>query len=382
MKKLSRNILLLITLLFAFLYHQAQVLNVAVTNIGNNVIRITGTATSPGFDVLPNNSWGSMNLTWRIPKTAAMPAPTVAPPATTPEITAENTDFIGASPRDAFNNTGLDLTIFDLTTFGEVDDGYWYMQVTGTTEQVQNIAMGSTITLYEFALPTAWRCAACVELLRTEEPGLLAAGISTGSVIYNGTGNDVLNVVANLAPLPVSFLFFEANKAGEDVQLIWKVSDEENVNGYYIERSANGISWETIGFEAFQPVSAAINIYGFRDESPQKGINYYRIRQQDIDGKIQYSVTRTVRMNIKSMQVRLYPVPAKDVLKVNIQSTINAPAMIKITDILGRTIRHSGIQLRTGGQTEEIPVSNMKSGMYLIEIQGSDYKWSGKFIKE
>lgn len=380
MKKLSRNILLLITLLFASLYHQAQVLNVAVTNIGNNVIRITGTATSPGFDALPNSSWGPMNLTWRIPKTAAMPAPTAAPPATTPEITTENTAFTGASPRDAFNNTGLDLTVFDLTTFGQADDGFWYFQVTGTTGDVQNIPTGDMVILYEFTTPVLWNCPACVEILTSETPGL---PISTTSFIDNaGMGQDVLNVVTNLAPLPVRFLSFEANKTGDDVQLIWKVSDEENVNGYYVERSANGINWETIGFEAFQSVSSAINTYGLKDQSPLKGINYYRIRQQDIDGRVNYSVTRTIRMDINSMQVHLYPVPARNVLNVNIQSTINAPAMIKITDILGRTIRHSGIQLRTGGQTEEIPVSNMRSGMYLIEIQGSDYKWSGKFIKE
>lgn len=380
MKKLSRNILLLNTLLFAFLYQHAQVLDVSATNMGNNVIRITGTATAPGFDVPPNNSWASMNLTWRIPKTAAVPAPTVAPPAITPEITGETTAFTGASPRDLFNNTGLDLTMFDLTTFGETDDGYWYFQVTGTTGAVQSISTGSTVILYEFKAPTSWTCPSCVEILTSQVPGF---PMSTISFIDNGgMGQDVLNLVSTNVSLPANFLSFEADKTGDDVQLIWKMSNEENVNGYYVERSANSLSWETIGFKAFQPISSGINTYGLTDQNPLAGINYYRIRQQDIDGRIKYSVIRTIRMDVNSMQVYLYPVPAKNVLKVNIQSTINGPGMIKITDVLGRTIRYSGIQLRKGGQTEEIPVSNMRTGTYFIEIQSSGYKWSTKFIKE
>lgn len=380
MKKNLRNILLLVTLLFVALSQQAQVLNVAVVNSGDNVMQLIGTATAPGFDSPPNSSWASMNLTWRIPKSAAIPAPTVAPPAITPEITGESTAFTGASPRDAFNNTGLDLTIFDLTTFGQADDGFWYFQVTGTTGNVQDIATGNTVVLYEFATPEEWYCLSCVEILIADIPGL---PISTTSFIDNaGLGMDVLNVVDNLGPLPVRFLGFEAHKRGNEVQLNWEVSNEENVKGYYVERSADGIGWQTIGFVAFQSSSSTINNYSLTDQQPLNGINYYRIRQQDIDGRIMYSVTRIIRTDINSLQVHLYPVPAKSVLNVNIQSPVNAPATIKITDALGRTIYNSRIRLRSGGQTEGIPVSGIKAGMYFIEIQGNDHKWSGKFIKE
>jgi hypothetical protein len=380
MKKLVRRILLLGTLLFAALSQQAQVLNVTVVNIGNNVVRIIGTATAPGFDASPNNSWSSMNLTWRIPKPVTVPAPTVAPPSTTPELTGETTGFTGASPRDAFNNTGLDLTMFDLTTFGQPDDGYWYLQVTGTVENVQNISSGNDVILYEFVTPVGWSCASCVEILVSDIPGI---PISTTSFIDNGgLGQDVLNVVSNMGPLPVLFLGFEANRTGNDVELNWKVSNEENIKGYYVERSADGISWQTIGFVAFRGPSSGPNNYSLLDQNPLKDINYYRISHQDIDGGFKYSVTRVIHMDNNVTQVHLYPVPVKDMLKVNIQSSFNSPATIKIMDALGHIIHQNSIRLRSGVQTEEIKVSHMKAGLYIIEIQNQDFRWSGKFIRE
>lgn len=388
MKRIIRDILIIVVLLSVSLLPEAQQLNVTVTNVGSNKIQFMGTPTGAGFATSPNNTWGDMNLTWRIPKTAAIPAstPPPAPPAkptATPEVTAENTAFTGGAPKDVFTG-GLDLAIFDITTFGGTDDGYWYFQVTGTSGSLQDIAAGGTVLLYEFTVPPTWSCPSCVELLTADVPDLMTlAGISTTSFIHNaGLNTDVLNLMTNMAPLPVEFLSFEARKIGDEVQLDWKVTDEQNVKGYHVQRSANSLNWQAIGFVDFKPSSAVINTYNLTDPSPLDGTSYYRIGEEDIDGKMSYSVIRTISVDINSMQVHLYPVPAKNVLNVNIQSTINATAMIKITDILGRTIRHSGIQLRTGGQTEEIPVSNMRPGMYFIEIQGSDYKWSGKFIKE
>ncbi len=150
MKRIIKNISILAVLVLAFQQQQAQMLDVSVVNAGANKIQFIGTATAPGFDATPNNAWGPMNITWRIPKTAAVPPPTVTPssPSITPEVTGEATAFTGSDPRDFFTG-GLDIAMFDLTTFGKGDDGYWYFQITGTAETVQNISTGGTVLLYE-----------------------------------------------------------------------------------------------------------------------------------------------------------------------------------------------------------------------------------------
>ncbi|NML22549.1 T9SS type A sorting domain-containing protein [Pseudoflavitalea sp. G-6-1-2] len=379
MKRIIKNISLLAGLLLIFHQLQAQMLDVTVQNTGGNKVQFMGVATAPGFSTAPNNAWGPMNITWRIPKTAAVPAPTVAPPATTPEVTGESTAFTGGSPRDAFN-AGTDLAMFDLTAFGLADDGYWYFQVTGTTENVQDISTGNTVLLYEFTLPAGWKCPSCVEIMLTDVAGL---PISTASFIDNtGLGRNVLNLVANNAPLPVRFISFEAARAGDDVKLNWKVADERNVSGYHVERSADGRNWTPIGFVPFNASPAPEKLYSLTDPDPLSTINYYRIRQQDLDGRQQYSEIRFIRFDRQELEVRLYPVPVTSILKLNIQSPVNANAVIRVTDLLGHTVHQSKTQLVRGGKTEELNLSTLPAGSYYVEVMSATFKWTGKFIKK
>jgi hypothetical protein len=389
MKKIFLNALMIAGLITASFQSRAQQkLDVSVikTEPFANLVRIVGVATAPGF-AAPNDAWSTMNLTWRIPKTAAIPAPTVGapPPAITPEVINESTGFTGALPRDAFNG-GTDLTIFDLTTFGEPDDGFWYFQLVGSAESVQSIPTGASVVLYEFTLPETWRCTGCVEILTTEVPALIAHNISTASYIDNATlafpNMDVLNIVENMAPLPVRFSSFEAERVGDRAELTWKTTDEQNVKGYYIERSADGTNYTRLGYVTAS-APAASNSYLYVDEQPLTGKNYYRIREEDLDGRAVYSYTRLLLFNkAGTFAAFIYPVPALDKLKINIQAQVNEKATLRISDMQGRTITLQNIQLKRDGNLETIEVNHLRAGMYMIELTGPSVKWSDKFIKK
>jgi hypothetical protein len=273
----------------------------------------------------------------------------------------------------------MDLTMFDLTSFGQPDDSYWYFQVTGTSGGVQNLAAGSTTVLYSFTLPSSWICAGCVEILTSDIPGL---PISTTSFIDNaGMGVDVLQLAVNNAPLPVNFISFVAQKKEQQVQLSWRVSNEENLRGYYVERSSDGVSYTQLGFVAPKP-AAAFNDYAFTDVSPLDNINYYRIRQEDIDGRSANSVIRTIRMQEGGFVVSLYPVPVKNMLTLKLNTSNNGPASIRITDMLGRIVLQRRVLLNAGNNIQQIPVHGFVNGMYFIDITGAGHQWTGKFVKE
>jgi hypothetical protein len=377
MKKMRRTIRFAIILLLIAVEQQAQVLEVSVNNVGGNKIQIVGVPTAPGF-VTTNNAWAAMNLTWRIPKSAAIPAPTVAPPAATPEVTGESTAFTGAAPRNTWNGQ-MDLTIFDMTAFGQPDDNFWYFQVTGTQEAVQDMAAGVPVILYEFTVNYNWICPACVELLTTQVSGI---PYSTVSFIDNASmGQDVLQIVVNNAPLPVQFMSFDARKVQQQVQLSWRVSEEANIKTYHVERSGDGVQYTSIGSVAPKP-AAAFNDYTFTDAAPLNNMNYYRIREEDVDGKAMYSVIRMVRMEDAYFIVSLYPVPVKDELTLKLSNSNNEPAYIRITDVAGRTLLQRKVQLNTGDNVVKIPVHEWKNGIYFIDVTGTGKQWVGKFVKE
>ena len=80
-----------------------------------------------------------------------------------------------------------------------------------------------------------------------------------------------------LPPLPLTWLSFEVQKKGEASDLRWITAQEFNNAGFHVERSHDGRYFKSIGF--VQPASDpnGINEYTFTDDSPSRGINYYRI---------------------------------------------------------------------------------------------------------
>jgi uncharacterized protein YkwD len=107
------------------------------------------------------------------------------------------------------------------------------------------------------------------------------------------------------AILPVDLLSFEAKTNEKSVDLVWTSAGEENFEGYQVEKSTDGLSFEKIGFVTPKPKSNTPKLtYNFNDPSVQLGhVYYYRLRLVDLDGKFRYSPTRSVIMDALDKKV-------------------------------------------------------------------------------
>lgn len=377
MKRACSYIPLIVCILAFTMTSEAQTLDVSVIRqTGTNKVQFVATATGAGFAAIPNNSWASMNLTWRIAKSATTPPPTSNPPTASPEITDEATAFTGAEPRDAFNNS-LDLTVFDLTSFGEADDGYWYFQVVGTVETVQSISSGQQVVLYELTVPITWQSPGAVELLTTEVPELLAHGISTTSNVYNGgTGTDVLQVVVNNTPLPVQWSYVKAApKDNNSILVSWGTESEQNNAGFDVERSENGVSFTAIGHVNGHGTSATPHHYTFQDRNVTSGLRYfYRIRQTDLDGRERYSViVNATLLNGDSFIMEVNPNPVRNILNITLQSSRKQLAQLVIMDMSGKVFNmERSIQLETIATKYSTRVAGYAPGVYIARLITAD----------
>lgn len=94
-------------------------------------------------------------------------------------------------------------------------------------------------------------------------------------------------------PLPVRLLDFSGTAKNGYNLLLWHTAQEINNDYFNVERSRDGIVFETIG----KTYSLAINgnsnrelAYTFMDKTMLSGINYYRLQQVDKDKRSSYSV--------------------------------------------------------------------------------------------
>ncbi len=168
--------------------------------------------------------------------------------------------------------------------------------------------------------------------------------------------------------LPIDWEDFTAfvpdNKS---VSLQWSLYQQINNKGYYIERSDNGKTWDSIGYQANKQGVHEM-AYTFTDIRPNSGINYYRISALDFNGNITYSKTIIVTISGNST-VNIWPVPAKDFINVQIGSADNSkPNNIQIFNYAGQMVIASSPR----GGASTIDISSLPPGYYLITIHLSN----------
>lgn len=177
------------------------------------------------------------------------------------------------------------------------------------------------------------------------------------------------------SPLPVTFKGIVARSENSGVNVQWEVADEIDVRGYEVQRSTNGMRFETVGF-----VNAhGKPVYSFTDVQPASGAVYYRVKNVDIDGKYEFS--SIVRVNNKrSTTLKLYPMPAQETVTLQ-HERITTNTTITLTTADGRLVK----QIRPQADTYQtaIRLTGLKSGMYLLRLDnGEDPVEAIKVIKQ
>lgn len=178
---------------------------------------------------------------------------------------------------------------------------------------------------------------------------------------------DNLNLTG-LTILPVSMMYFNTSVANNKVLLDWQTNNERNNKGFTVERSADGLAWKAIGFVAAKGTAA--NNYSYTDEAPFTGNNYYRLVQEDVDGKKMNSEAKFVK--IGSLQKpSVFPNPVKDV--INIRS-LSSTATVAIVNAAGTTL---------GRYTRQntISVDHLSAGVYYLKVEDGGNVEMLKFMK-
>lgn len=109
----------------------------------------------------------------------------------------------------------------------------------------------------------------------------------------------------NCTPLPIVLLDFGCLSTDASIIINWSTESESNNWKFEIQRSTNGINWETIGTVYSQnPNSSQTQLYSFTDVLPLNGINYYRLNQVDFNG--QSELYGPINCEATKQPVRIY----------------------------------------------------------------------------
>ena len=189
-------------------------------------------------------------------------------------------------------------------------------------------------------------------------------------VSFNTNGFSGFFITAEGAtPLPVSLADFTAQKQENSVQLRWKTTEEADSDHFEVLHSPDGNEWGVIGSVAAAGESSLTRHYTFVHADPAEGLNYYRLKMTDRDGRYTYSKVVSRAMPY-SQNPAVSPNPAQAFIRVRSQGIIQSYNLVTMT---GRIVS-SGSGMNTGDF--EIPTGAFGPGIYLLRLsddRGGEY---------
>jgi type IX secretion system substrate protein len=172
---------------------------------------------------------------------------------------------------------------------------------------------------------------------------------------------DVTVEIAN--PLPVELVSFTGKNEDNKNILQWKTTSEINNDYFTVEKSDDGKKFQTITKIKGAGNSNTILDYSYIDGNISMGVNYYRLKQTDFNGRASFS--KIIKLNSNSgneSSISIYPIPASQNFIIQFPSEENFN--IVVTDCRGEKVMEKKDVL---SQTL-IDAQNLSEGIYFLHI--------------
>lgn len=180
-----------------------------------------------------------------------------------------------------------------------------------------------------------------------------------------GSGSNGLGVITSApGPLPIELLSFHAIPVTGRVDISWTTATETDNDHFTVERSPDGLFWETL--EQVPGAGTSLHPLWYRtaDEAPLPGLAYYRLRQTDFDGSTTVFNKVAVRFEGENEAMVVFPNPASEIVVLLHGTTFDDPQVI-VTDGTGRTLMVP-FAMREGAT--DIDVGALPSGTYMVAV--------------
>lgn len=227
-------------------------------------------------------------------------------------------------------------------------------------------------------------------------PGATAA-VFAPVVIFGGTDICSGTTVAanfigppfNCLTLPSSLLSFAGQREGTVNKLRWTTSTEQNNKGFAVQRSLDGTIYTDLGFvnsRAAGGNSSDALDYSYIDNNPAGIKQYYRLRQEDLDGRSKYSNVVLIKGNRPELLTvaGLFPNPASTEVNVLIDAPLKDKLTLLVINTAGKTVLQRTVNVEAGSNTIPVNISMLANGSYLVKLVCSSNCETAvsKFVKQ
>lgn len=177
--------------------------------------------------------------------------------------------------------------------------------------------------------------------------------------------NAKIELLAFAATLPLELLSFNGEVLPQHNELTWTTAQEVDLSGFVVERSDDGVLFDSIGW-----VTAGSNSYTYPDLETRPGDVYYRLEMKDNDGTSAYSHIVRLSRGFHFL-VRVVNNPFTDRLFVEIDTDKAIDCDLLVLSINGQLFHRSVSPLEKGRNDLQLDLSTLPGGNYIIRFQNT-----------
>jgi len=197
------------------------------------------------------------------------------------------------------------------------------------------------------------------------------------NVSVRGTANSCLDS----SFFPVELTKFEATTSDDNqIRLTWETASELENQGFEIERSKEGKKWETLDFVKGAGTTSEVQSYKWIDDKPySQDLNYYRLRQMDFDGTIEYSSIIVAELKMDKKEVVIAPNPATDFLNLQLNG-LELETRIEIYNGSGQVVK--SMTNESDNSFVQLNISDLPNSIYFVIISSGNNRQHHRFMKQ
>ncbi|MEH0157244.1 hypothetical protein V6R21_24235 [Limibacter armeniacum] len=169
--------------------------------------------------------------------------------------------------------------------------------------------------------------------------------------------------------LPVDLIFFSAKKRSDSILLTWATASEENNDYFEIQKSIDGKNYHAIGIVDGQGNSQSRTDYQFEDQGLVQGVIYYRLKQIDYSGQLEY-FTLAFNNNLGENNIRLVssnPINNNQI-KLKVKCSEMQETRIQVIDINSHLYYLAKINLSMGTTLVAITFQQLPPGIFILKV--------------
>ena len=174
--------------------------------------------------------------------------------------------------------------------------------------------------------------------------------------------------------MPLELIAFSGKIGKNQNNLTWQTASEQNINFFQIERSADGLNFETIGTTKSKGNARSLQNYAFTDAQPLSK-SYYRLRSVENDGKEEFS--KVITLINDPLTISVYPSRTSDLVQILLPPSVSK-GEIEVFDLVGRSVAHEIM----GTNEASISLAHLMSGIYMVSVRVNGVVHRVKVMKE